>query len=164
MNHDLKTWPPFFDDVLTGAKTFELRRDDRGYAVGDVVTLREWAPDADYTGRTLTRSIGYIVRDAPHFGLAPGFAILGLTPTPKPPPTLDLPPAPEGMRWGRVHCGMVAHLMVVHPLPRGVGAATPNHHRACEPTVTVYSAIQTKWTAVTRACPTCVAIATKGAP
>lgn len=31
-----------------------------------------------YTGRQALRTISYIVRDAPHLGLMPGFAVLGI--------------------------------------------------------------------------------------
>ena len=39
--HELKTWPQFFDSIVDGTKTFELRKDDRGFEVGDAVLLRE---------------------------------------------------------------------------------------------------------------------------
>ncbi len=79
MRHELKTWPPFFADIVSGAKPFELRRDDRGYTVGDVLHLREWDPaTGDYTGRDVLREVSYIIRDAPDFGLMPGFVVLGL--------------------------------------------------------------------------------------
>ena len=42
--HNLKCWPEPFAAVANGIKTFEVRRDDRPYAVGDTLILREWCP------------------------------------------------------------------------------------------------------------------------
>lgn len=54
MEHELKTWPFYFDLMWRGAKTFELRRDDRPYANDDTLCLREWDPDLkDYTRREI---------------------------------------------------------------------------------------------------------------
>jgi hypothetical protein len=30
VEHELKTWPKYFDLLWTGRKTFEIRRDERG--------------------------------------------------------------------------------------------------------------------------------------
>lgn len=91
MRHELKTWPAYFEAVARQEKTFELRRDDRRFMVGDQLLLREWVPDPPegprhfgggmYTGSYVLREITYIVRDAPHFGLMPGFALLAIRPT-----------------------------------------------------------------------------------
>lgn len=45
MIHGLKTWPEPFAAIVRGDKTHEARKNDRGYAVGDVLRLREWVPD-----------------------------------------------------------------------------------------------------------------------
>lgn len=59
--HELKSWPEIFRDVVAGDKHFEVRRDDRGFAVGDVIVLREWSPRSKtYTGREAVREITYI--------------------------------------------------------------------------------------------------------
>lgn len=42
--HNLKCWPEFFDAIKRGDKTFELRRNDRGYQRGDVLVLRKFSP------------------------------------------------------------------------------------------------------------------------
>lgn len=90
----LKTWPKFFDAVSKGTKTFELRRDDRSYAVGDIVDLREWDPETEqYTGRAAIRDVVYVLRasDITMPGLLPGFVILGLAPV-----FSTLPPSSAG--------------------------------------------------------------------
>lgn len=62
--HVLKTWPPYFADILAGLKTFEVRTDDRGgYKVGDTLHLVEWDPDAPHypTGRDLDVTVTYVL-------------------------------------------------------------------------------------------------------
>lgn len=79
--HVLKTWPEFFGDIYDGKKTFELRRDDRGYRVGDELHLKEWDPRRGcFTGNAFVVKVKHIVRDAPQFGLEPGFCIMSITP------------------------------------------------------------------------------------
>jgi Domain of unknown function (DUF3850) len=43
--HELKVWPPYFDQIAAGVKTFDVRRNDRGFQVGDVLILHEWNPE-----------------------------------------------------------------------------------------------------------------------
>jgi hypothetical protein len=37
--HRLKTLAPYFGEVTSGAKPFEVRRDDRGFQLGDILHL-----------------------------------------------------------------------------------------------------------------------------
>lgn len=81
--HDLKVWPEFFDALVDGRKSFEIRKNDRGYQKGDTLLLREYAPGPDeYTGRELRRHVMYILSgDDPlgyAFGLRSGFVAMGL--------------------------------------------------------------------------------------
>lgn len=80
--HDLKTWPQFFGAIISGAKTFEVRRDDRDFNVGDWLLLREWdTTTGHYTGRETTRRITYVLKgeNAPVPGVCRGFVVLGMT-------------------------------------------------------------------------------------
>lgn len=64
VQHDLKIWPQYFEEVLIGNKKFELRSNDRGYKVGDILMLREWIPeDEKYTGRWCRAVVTYILDD-----------------------------------------------------------------------------------------------------
>ena len=73
--HDVKLGATFFDDVKTGRKTFELRKNDRGYKEGDTIVLHEYK-DGATTGRTITKKIVYMLED--FMGLEDGYCILGL--------------------------------------------------------------------------------------
>lgn len=93
--HDLKVWPRFFDALLSGEKTFEVRKDDRGFRAGDTLLLREWRPYADpdepvvsygeYTGRELRRTVTYLMT-GPAFGIERGYVVMAIPygPTPLP--------------------------------------------------------------------------------
>lgn len=75
--HRLKTWPEYFEQVYSGAKTFECRKDDRGFIVGDFLLLQEWdRKTGDYTGREIEKRVSYILRGTEH--VAPGYCILAL--------------------------------------------------------------------------------------
>jgi len=63
-NHNLKTWPEFFQAVKRGDKTFEERVNDRGYEVNDTLTLQEFDPDKqEYTGDELVKRVPYLLRE-----------------------------------------------------------------------------------------------------
>lgn len=63
--HELKTWPAPFEAVLDGKKTYEFRRNDRNFQVGDQLWLREWNNEtAQYTGRSATTEVSYITHFA----------------------------------------------------------------------------------------------------
>ncbi len=74
--HELKAWPEYFQPVLTGEKTFEVRRDDRGFAVGDVLWLREYDLGAGYTGREVFASVPYTLKDSAW--VKDGFVVMAL--------------------------------------------------------------------------------------
>ena len=50
--HELKIYKKYFNAILDGRKKFEIRRNDRGFQVGDNVILREW-DNIKYSGRTI---------------------------------------------------------------------------------------------------------------
>jgi len=76
--HELKISPKYYDDVVHNNKRFEIRKDDRNYQVGDLVTLKEYE-NGLYTGRKMVNiPIRYILRNAPEYGLKEGYCILGI--------------------------------------------------------------------------------------
>ena len=60
MTHDLKILPEYFEAVALGQKTFEIRKNDENYHVGDCLVLREWNGQ-EFTGRNIVRYVSYIL-------------------------------------------------------------------------------------------------------
>jgi hypothetical protein len=83
--HNLKTWPEFFEALFMG-KNFEIRKADRDFRVGDRLLLQEWSdkvyPGGVYTGREVKAIISWItpLAKVPNMptGDNPGFVVLGL--------------------------------------------------------------------------------------
>lgn len=79
MIHELKVNPQFWPSLRSGAKPFEVRRDDRKFRVGDTLDLREYSHDFGYTGQRFSATVTYILahEDFPN-GVAIGYVVLGL--------------------------------------------------------------------------------------
>ncbi|PGQ52656.1 DUF3850 domain-containing protein [Bacillus cereus] len=61
MLHNLKINKEFFSPVVEQIKTFEIRRNDRGFQVGDKIVLNEWDnKNKEYTGEKVNGEITYI--------------------------------------------------------------------------------------------------------
>ena len=79
MIHELKQIPPFFDDILSGAKGFEVRKFDRPFHVGDLLALNEFNPETKcYTGRSCLVYIDYMLNDTEY--CKKDYVILGIKP------------------------------------------------------------------------------------
>ena len=85
-HHELKTDSEVFQAVVAGLKTYEIRRDDRGFQVGDVLYLRETVHTGEemkngapleYSGHSAIAAVTHILR-GPIYGLADGWAILSV--------------------------------------------------------------------------------------
>lgn len=77
--HNLKTWIEFFDAIWRQEKTFEVRKDDRGFEVGDFLNLQRYDHENDiYTGDELLCKITYKLNGG-QFGIQDGFCVLGLS-------------------------------------------------------------------------------------
>lgn len=65
MLHYLKILPEYYEAVATGKKSFEIRKNDRNYQVGDTLVIQEYFPDTDkFSGRSVLREITYITEYA----------------------------------------------------------------------------------------------------
>lgn len=58
--HQLKIAPEFYQAVIEGKKKFEIRKNDRGFKVGDAFVLREYTKEHGYTGKFTLGTILYI--------------------------------------------------------------------------------------------------------
>lgn len=84
--HILKTDPQPFSNTVEGRKRFEIRKDDRGFNVGDVLTLRETKYSAsemqagyplEYTRRFALCIVTHLLR-APDYGIPAGYVVMSI--------------------------------------------------------------------------------------
>lgn len=76
MEHELKIYPQYFDAVISGKKTFEVRKNDRKFHVGDVLVLKEW-DNIKYSGREVKAKVIYLIDDK-FIGIQPGYVVMGI--------------------------------------------------------------------------------------
>jgi|TARA_Y100000310_G_scaffold298310_1_gene332146 hypothetical protein len=99
--HELKTEPKYFGRLVSGDKTFEIRKNDRDFQVGDELILKEYDKEAHenefqlfqvlagglsnkplpeakqgFTGEELHYEVTYLLGD--FIGLADGYVAMGL--------------------------------------------------------------------------------------
>ena len=72
-NHQLKILSEYFNEVVSGNKTFEIRLNDRNFKVGDSLELLEHDGN-DFTGSSASGKIKYIFSDT-KFGLQPNWCV-----------------------------------------------------------------------------------------
>ena len=71
--HQIRLGESYFEDACSNRKSFELRKNDRGYKEGDILELMEFA-DGRNTGRMVRKLVTYILED--YTGLEDGFCIM----------------------------------------------------------------------------------------
>lgn len=75
----LKSWPEHFAPLLVGRKRAELRLNDRAFAEGDWLVLREYDPETErYSGRWAAALATHVLTDA-RMGLQPGYAMVSIS-------------------------------------------------------------------------------------
>ena len=83
--HTLKIAKKYFDEITAGRKTFEWRKDDRGFKIGDFIffsVFTDIAADGTplYQTSDISFEITYILRDAENLGLPNGYCVLAIRP------------------------------------------------------------------------------------
>lgn len=90
--HTLKVVAPYFEALVDGSKTFEVRKNDRAFQRGDSLTLWEFDtaptvpckrfPCGQCKPRYVTATIGFVYSGDPRIGmkgaLTPGYVVLAL--------------------------------------------------------------------------------------
>ena len=87
MTHELKVWPKFFQPLIAGKKTFELREKDRKYQEGDELILQEFVPgfeiidgkvQGEYTGSSAKATVLGLTDLDGAFRTEPGLILLSI--------------------------------------------------------------------------------------
>ena len=87
--HELKIEEEYYKAIIDGVKTFELRKNDRDYQVGDLIQFTDarFKPKDYLKGATekyyphpseTLFKITYILKDVPEYGLEKDYCILGI--------------------------------------------------------------------------------------
>lgn len=77
MIHELKIKREYFLEVISGKKTYEVRKADRPFCEGDILALNEILKDK-YTGRSCLVVVDSILNEPEY--VKEGFVILGIKP------------------------------------------------------------------------------------
>lgn len=71
-----KILPEYFKAIIEEKKHFEIRKDEDNLQIGDILILKEWN-GKEYTGRSVSVKVTYILRNTPEYGLMEGYIIVG---------------------------------------------------------------------------------------
>lgn len=98
MIHELKIQKEYFEQVISNRKTFEVRKNDRNYKVGDLLALNE-IEDGKYTNRCCLVYVDYILDDENYCKV--GFVTMSIKPC-------YVRIAKIGIKTDGFHCGLVS--------------------------------------------------------
>ena len=63
MEIEKKVWPEYFQKIMEGKKTFEVRLADFACNPGDILVLKEWDPSKkQHTGRIIKKKVTYVAK------------------------------------------------------------------------------------------------------
>ncbi|MBO0456313.1 DUF3850 domain-containing protein [Enterococcus hulanensis] len=74
MIHELKILPEYFAAILSRKKTFEIRKNDRGFQEGDTVILKNYTKKDGYSGDYAKAKITYVT----DFAQKTGFVVFAI--------------------------------------------------------------------------------------
>ena len=78
--HNLKTWTEYFNKIDFGEKKFEIRYNDRGFKVGDILILQEYDKfKSVFTGEVRAFKVDYIT----DYNQKEGYVVMSISPIAK---------------------------------------------------------------------------------
>lgn len=98
MIHELKVNDVYWGPLESGQKTFEVRRDDRGFQKGDTLALKKWGANwlskrpgylkgnssaVAHEADTLYFEVLWVLTGG-QFGIEPGFVVMAISPAEPP--------------------------------------------------------------------------------
>jgi len=76
--HVLKCWPAYFEAMRVGRKSFEVRRNDRDFQVGDCIVVQEYNPELGrLSGEAFSVRVVYMLAGG-QFGMPEGYCVMGI--------------------------------------------------------------------------------------
>lgn len=65
--HSIKCKPEYFQPIIEGRRTAEVRENDRDYQEGDTLLIKEFDPKTaeGYTGRSTMRKVTHVLKGFP---------------------------------------------------------------------------------------------------
>lgn len=81
MEHELKLWLLYWEDLANGKKNFEVRKNDRNYKKGDILVLRAWDNELKCYDteryKSIRKRVSYLLNGG-QFGVEAGYVVMGL--------------------------------------------------------------------------------------
>jgi uncharacterized protein YqfB (UPF0267 family) len=78
VEHELKCHPKFMQRIASGEKTFEIRKNDRDYQVGDRLILREYDPEEGWPDHGMYSTIVADVTYMTHAYQKDGYVVMAI--------------------------------------------------------------------------------------
>lgn len=78
MTHELNIKPTSFKHICEEKRTFDVRKYDKPYKVGDTLIFKEYDGLLEqFTGRSVKRKLVYLFEGHGQYGLTTGYVVLG---------------------------------------------------------------------------------------
>ncbi len=78
MTHHLKCDSRHWPDYKSGLKNNSIRKNDRNFAVGDIVILQWWMNNGFVTNEVVVKKVTHVLHDYDFKEMPEGFCILSL--------------------------------------------------------------------------------------